>query len=100
MASVKDIQQALEKAGFDPGPIDGIRGRLTIAAIKRFQEAHGLDVNGIVDLKTAEKLLGQSGAEDAFTIPHTLPWLQEAYQLIGTKEEPGAGSNEAIIGWR
>jgi uncharacterized protein (TIGR02594 family) len=28
-----------------------------------------------------------------------VPWLQEAYNLMGTREKPGAGSNEAITGW-
>jgi hypothetical protein len=28
-----------------------------------------------------------------------MPWLQEAFHLIGTRERPGAGSNEAILGW-
>lgn len=31
--SVRDIQQRLAAAGFDPGPIDGLSGRKTIAAL-------------------------------------------------------------------
>ncbi|MEM8948080.1 MAG: peptidoglycan-binding domain-containing protein [Pseudomonadota bacterium] len=95
---VKAIQKALKKAGFKSGPIDGIRGRRIIAAIKAFQAANGLDVDGIVGPKTAAKLFGKPGAEPANRIPHTMPWLQEAFHLIGTEEERGAGSNEAILG--
>ena len=96
---IKAIQKALKKAGFNPGPIDGIRGRRTIAAIKAFQAANKLDVDGIVGPKTAAKLFGKPVAEPANRIPHTMPWLQEAFHLIGTEEEPGAGANEAILGW-
>jgi peptidoglycan hydrolase-like protein with peptidoglycan-binding domain len=37
--TVEEIQEALQAAGFDPGPVDGIRGRKTIMAIKEFQKA-------------------------------------------------------------
>jgi uncharacterized protein (TIGR02594 family) len=98
--TVKEIQQVLQAAGFDPGPADGIRGRKTIMAIKEFQKAHGLAVDGVVDVKTAEKLFPSRPAENEhFSIPSAMPWLQEAFQLIGTREKRGAGSNEAILGW-
>jgi uncharacterized protein (TIGR02594 family) len=98
--TIKEIQQALQAAGFDPGPVDGIRGRKTIAAIKAFQKANGLAVDGIVGPKTIAKLF-PAGApvEEQFSIPSTMPWLQEAFNLLGTREKPGAGSNEAILGW-
>jgi uncharacterized protein (TIGR02594 family) len=98
--TVREIQQALQAAGFDPGPVDGIRGRKTIAAIKAFQKENSLAVDGIVGPKTVEKLFpGGAPVEEQFSIPSTMPWLQEAFHLIGTREKPGAGSNEAILGW-
>ena len=98
--NVKDIQQALAIAGFDPGPIDGIRGRKTIAAIKQFQAAKNLVPDGIVGPKTIAKLFTDNPpANESFSIPVTMPWLEEAFRLIGTQEDPGKGSNEAIIGW-
>ncbi len=97
--TLRQIQKALKDAGFDPGPIDGVRGRRTIAAIKAFQRANSLDADGIVGPKTSAKLFGQTAAKSDDKIPHTIPWLQEAFHLIGTKEQPGAGSNEAIVGW-
>jgi uncharacterized protein (TIGR02594 family) len=98
--TVKDIQQALQAAGFNPGPVDGIRGRKTIAAVKKFQEANSLVVDGIVGPKTVAKLFPRGAPpEEQFSIPSTMPWLQEAFHLLGTREKPGAGSNEAILGW-
>lgn len=98
--TVTEIQQALAEAGFDPGPIDGAPGRQTISAIRAFQAANGLEVDGLVGPRTAAKLFPGGAPEDEpFAIPSSLPWLQEAYKLIGTREQPGAGSNEAIIGW-
>ena len=59
--NVKAYQQALKSAGFDPGPIDGIRGSKTIAAIKAFQASKGLVVDGIVGSKTTAALGGGGG---------------------------------------
>jgi hypothetical protein len=42
------IQEALVAAGYDPGPIDGMEGPLTRAAIAAFQADQGLAADGIV----------------------------------------------------
>jgi uncharacterized protein (TIGR02594 family) len=98
--TMRDIQTALKAAGFDPGPIDGIPGRRTYAAIKAFQHQNGLQADGIVGPATAAKLFkGPPPPADPLTIPSSMPWLQCAFQLIGTREHPGSGSNEAILGW-
>ncbi|HKA67796.1 MAG TPA: peptidoglycan-binding domain-containing protein [Actinomycetes bacterium] len=39
-ARVTFVQRKLKALGFDPGPIDGIFGRLTKAGVARFQAAH------------------------------------------------------------
>ena len=53
---VKKLQEALKAKGHDPGPIDGIMGSKTRAAIKAFQEASGLKATERLDKETAEKL--------------------------------------------
>lgn len=50
--SVRDVQRALERAGFDPGRIDGKMGKKTKAAIKAFQRAHNLTADGVVGRRT------------------------------------------------
>ena len=44
---VTSIQQALHRAGHDPGPIDGIIGKQTRTAIAAFQQAKGLARGGL-----------------------------------------------------
>ena len=39
---VTDIQRALSKAGYNPGPIDGVIGGQTMEAVTTFQQAKGL----------------------------------------------------------
>ena len=55
-ARVRTIQQALRTAGYEPGPADGKMGRMTQKAIRQFQEAQGLSVDGKVGPKTWAKL--------------------------------------------
>ncbi len=44
--SVQAIQWRLRNSGFYYGPIDGIWGQGTVAAIQRFQQSRGLQVDG------------------------------------------------------
>ncbi|PIQ82541.1 MAG: hypothetical protein COV76_03140 [Candidatus Omnitrophica bacterium CG11_big_fil_rev_8_21_14_0_20_64_10] len=53
---IKQVQTALQKAGFSPGPADGRLGPRTRAAIKDFQMTHGLQADGKVGPKTWEKM--------------------------------------------
>ncbi|MBI1733580.1 MAG: peptidoglycan-binding protein [Candidatus Rokubacteria bacterium] len=55
-ADVKAAQQALRDRGHDPGPIDGVHGPRTSAALKKFQEAEGLTASGQLDEETMHRL--------------------------------------------
>lgn len=58
-SKVKTLQARLEVGGYTPGPIDGIFGARTIAAVKSFQESQGLKANGVVD-EITWKAIGNS----------------------------------------
>ena len=44
---ITSLQRALEREGYDPGPIDGVVGRTTLVAVQKYQEANTLDQGGI-----------------------------------------------------
>jgi peptidoglycan hydrolase-like protein with peptidoglycan-binding domain len=46
--AVRDLQSALKSLGYYSGPIDGIFGATTEAAVKAFQQAREITVDGIV----------------------------------------------------
>jgi peptidoglycan hydrolase-like protein with peptidoglycan-binding domain len=50
--NAKQIQIALENAGFNPGSIDGNMGKQTRDAIRAFQEANNLSADGKVGKQT------------------------------------------------
>ena len=47
-----DVQKALVRSGYEPGPPDGHYGKKTKKAIKAFQKKNGLFADGIVGEKT------------------------------------------------
>jgi hyperosmotically inducible protein len=55
-AQVMTMQQALKDKGYDPGPIDGVMGRKTASALKKYQRTENLNVTGQMDTATAAKL--------------------------------------------
>ena len=57
---VRWIQYMLNAAGYDCGKIDGIAGVKTIAAIRAYQQEHGLAVDGLAGKKTVAALAGES----------------------------------------
>lgn len=53
--TVQKVQRALLSAGYAPGPIDGVLGSQTMAAVDRFQRAKGLATGGLT-FDTLKKL--------------------------------------------
>jgi peptidoglycan hydrolase-like protein with peptidoglycan-binding domain len=49
---IRRVQQALQKKGISPGPIDGIIGPITMQAVRKFQERFGIGASGEVDNQT------------------------------------------------
>lgn len=71
---VLELQRNLQRLGARPGPVDGLFGPLTEAAVKRFQGAHGLATDGVVGTQTKTRLLAQGAkrsATDTSRTPHT-----------------------------
>jgi len=58
--ALRTAQAALLYLGFDPGPIDGLRGRRTRSALIQFQDRYGLSETGDLDYDTANKLLAEA----------------------------------------
>ena len=55
-ALIRELQQALTAAGYEPGLADGTFGEQTEAAVVAFQQANGLSVDGRVGPETAAAL--------------------------------------------
>ncbi len=55
IGSVRQVQSALKTRGYDPGPIDGVMGSKTRAALLKYQKDNGLP-EGQLDVETLKSL--------------------------------------------
>jgi lipid-binding SYLF domain-containing protein len=58
--TVRQVQTALKKEGFNPGPTDGMMGPMTMTALRSYQSHKGLEVTGTISPETQNSLLGRS----------------------------------------
>jgi peptidoglycan hydrolase-like protein with peptidoglycan-binding domain len=70
-ADVRQAQMTLKDKGHDPGPIDGIMGPRTSAAVRDFQKGENLKVNGRLDSETKTRLTASSGMSTPAASPAT-----------------------------
>jgi peptidoglycan hydrolase-like protein with peptidoglycan-binding domain len=69
---ISEIQQALAKDGSFTGTPNGKWDDSTVDAMKKFQDAHGLNASGKIDAKTLQQLgLGSQTAGVAAPLPPT-----------------------------
>ncbi|MEX1168418.1 MAG: peptidoglycan-binding protein [Hydrogenophaga sp.] len=55
-AKIREIQQALKAAGYNPGPVNGVLRAATMSAVTRYQQAKSLPVDGFLNLETVKAL--------------------------------------------
>lgn len=54
---IRQIQGVLQERGYNPGPLDGVLGKKTKEALRRFQKDHRLAVTGEITADTKSALL-------------------------------------------
>jgi hypothetical protein len=59
---IREVQGRLQSLGFDPGPVDGASGPKTTAAVKGYQQAHGLQPTGVADKNMLDELRQEPGS--------------------------------------
>ena len=119
-SDVLQLQKALLELGFNPNGTDGKFGRGTETAVKAYQAARGLEVDGKAGTLTLTMLYGETSGEEGTittpvtTNPNTLKYgdsgsrvteLQTAlvklgYDTNGVDGRFGAGTQRAVISFQ
>jgi lysozyme family protein len=99
--AVTRLQQALQRAGFDPGAVDGKFGPLTNAAVRSFQAAKGLTVDGIVGPMTWSALCVPAYQPSAWNDGSTVQLNNNCYNYAcdlptNTFAQPGQAAGKSI----
>lgn len=84
---VKKVQEALKDKGHYQGPVDGILGPTTRAALKKFQSAQGLEATGELDEETKKQL----GIEESGGLFQREPKSEGAGEGESQKQEKSQG---------
>jgi len=63
--TIYQAQKALKERGYNPGALDGLGGKKTEEALRKFQQEKGLPVSGKLDEKTKEGLGIKERSSDA-----------------------------------
>lgn len=64
-SDVKTVQSNLAALGYHPGPVDGVAGAQTRAAVRRYQADNGLPVNGKLSPELAQSVYARAQARVA-----------------------------------
>lgn len=91
-AEIRRVQARLAVHGFDPGPVDGVLGPRTLAAVIAFKRARGLVSRQWVGPKTWSLLINDPEPKaDRFP-----PWVREGLRIRGWNER---SDNAELRAW-
>ena len=88
---VTNLQTSLKNAGYNID-VDGSFGPQTLEAVKQYQAANGLTVDGMVGPQTSAVLFGGSSSSEAATTPTTTPTTKPTTTSGGTTGAAPAGN--------
>lgn len=97
---VRTLQRALNNASFNAGTVDGIFGSRTEEAVRAFQRANGLQVDGIVGPRTWAALTPYIEYEDEYLKRGDRGPYVEMLQLALTRAGFSVGTIDGIFGPR
>ena len=97
---VKTIQKKLKELGYYKSSIDGKFGRLLTKAVKDFQEAHGLEADGVAGKSTYAVLFSDNALKVGTTatpLPTATPTAEPTAQIWETLRKNDSGDSVAQL---
>ena len=92
------VQEALTRKGYTPGPTDGRFGVQTMRAVVAFQTANGADPTGVVDEVLFAQIVAVAPPPEATKPKSTKSTPKAASKKTGTKSGSTSGGSTATKG--
>jgi len=92
------VQEALTRKGYTPGPTDGRFGVQTMRAVVAFQTANGADPTGVVDEALFAQIVAVAPPPEATKPKSTKSTPKAASKKTGTKSGSTSGGSTATKG--
>lgn len=101
--TVKQVQQALNDAGYNCGKPDGSAGKKTKAAITQYQTDKGLEATGVIDdalleslgVEVSEEIKAQQAAEEVRALYDPEVFVEELYAAFTSRIKAEAPDGES-----
>jgi len=90
---VRKVQRRLNRLGYRAGKVDGLFGPITAAAVRAFQAARDLAVDGIVGRRTLRALRGRSVAAPT---PREVPQRDTSQRETEQRRAPSAPTEDGL----
>ena len=97
--AVREVQTLLAEQGYDPGPADGLLGNRTVQAIREYQKAAGLPVDGKISAQLMKSLKsGTYNRQKIRAAPATIAGSADGTAAIAKRSVPLNGIFTAEFG--
>lgn len=93
-SDVREVQETLVKLGYDPKGIDGVYGKKTYRAVRKFQKKRGLKVDGVVGTNTWAVLRSAHQEKNSYNDSPTGRFLNWVAKQVGCLYVWGAQGHE------
>lgn len=101
--TIMALQRKLAENGYEPGPVDGVQGHMTRAAIMAYQDDNGLAITGIASDRLLKNMilgasLGDTAADNSSPVPDETIALIKSVQLTLKKLGYDPGPADGLWG--
>ena len=101
--TIMALQRKLAENGYEPGPVDGVQGYMTRAAIMAYQDDNRLAVTGVASETLLKKMilgasLGDPGEDKSAPVPEETKALITTVQVTLTKLGFDSGQPDGLWG--
>ncbi|MBQ2953577.1 MAG: peptidoglycan-binding protein [Clostridia bacterium] len=101
LTDTERLQARLKELGYYTGEVDGVSGPATRAAVRSFQQAHGLAADGIAGSKTNAVLYSDTAKPYTTPVPGSEPWVRaDGLPLLVNADNPlpsGYQTSELVL---